>query len=298
MLRLDIRGRAWFKLVLILIAISLAVWLALLGLPPAIDWEAVYVPAVKLVLAGESPYLLHRFYNPIWALIPILPLALLPIDLGRAVYFLFSAMAFAYAAHRLGGKPVAVGAFLASPPVVHCLLAGNLDWIPMLGFSLAPRWGLFLVIVKPQMGAIVALFWLVEAWRTGGWRQVVYVFWPITAALVLSVLVFGAWFSRFGETVYDTWNASLWPASLPVGLALTVGALRVRRKELAMAAGPCLSPYLMFHSWGVALASILSLQWETLAAVIGLWLMMAIRLLPTFAPIIDRLFPGLATLFG
>ena len=289
------------KGLLVVLALGLAagtVWLLSLALPPAIDWDKTYVPVAQAVLAGRSPYSVEGFYNPVWALIPILPLALLPPAVGRAVFFLVSLSAFAYAVYRLGAKPLAMGAFLASPPVMHCLLHANVEWMPVLGCVLAPRWGLFLVLVKPQMGAAMALFWLVEAWRTGGWRRVVYVFWPVTAALALTVLVFGAWFASFGEAVNFDWNASLWPASIPVGLALMVAALRVRRKELAMAAAPCLSPYVVFHSWAIALAAIVSLPLETVAAVIGLWLLLAIRWQGYYGDPTGGMLPGLSTFFG
>ena len=40
-----------------------------------------------------------------------------------------------------------------------------------------------------------------------------------------------------------------------------------------MAASPCLSPYVLFHSWPGAVAAFLVLPGETLAAVVGLWVL-------------------------
>ena len=65
--------------------------------------------------------------------------------------------------------------------------------------------------------------------------------------------------------------------SIPVGLALLVAAVRKRRIEYAMGASPCLSPYVLFHSWSSALVSIVSLEAETVAAVVGLWVVVIIR---------------------
>jgi hypothetical protein len=66
--------------------------------------------------------------------------------------------------------------------------------------------------------------------------------------------------------------------SIPVGLALLVTAIRKQKIEYALAASPCLSPYVLLHSWVGVLLAIVSSTPETIAAVIGLWIFFAIRL--------------------
>jgi len=255
--------------------------LASVYLPSGVDWHLTFRPASLAVLSGQSPYSVEIFGLPPWGLIPFVPLALLPENVGRGVIFVMSLAGFGFAAHRLGARPIALAAFLISPPVVHCLLNANVDWLPILGFILPPQIGLFFVSVKPQVGFGVAGFWLVEAWRTGGWRQVARVFWPITLALLASFVVFGFWplRSMFVFTSSQGWNASLWPASLPVGLTLLVAALRRRQVKYAMAAAPCLSPYVLFHAWSGALVALADSPVEMSAAVIGLWALIVIRAL-------------------
>jgi hypothetical protein len=134
------------------------------------------------------------------------------------------------------------------------------------------------------VGFTVAIFWLAEAWRDGGWRRVVYIFWPATLALLLSFVVFGLWpLEPVSAVGAFWWNASLWPMSIPVGLALLVAAIRTRTINYAMGAAPCLSPYVLFHSWAGALVSIVHLQWETLAAVAGLWILVLLRAMDFYA---------------
>ena len=142
-----------------------------------------------------------------------------------------SITAFVFAAIRMGGSPVAVTIFLLSPPVIHCLLNANLDWMPLVGFVLPPWIGLFLIAVKPQMGSVLAVFWLIEAWRQGGLSKVVKDFAPVTISLAASFVIFGAWpLNSIRVLSYSQgWNASLWPISVPIGLALTVAAIRLRR---------------------------------------------------------------------
>ena len=157
------------------------------------------------------------------------------------------------------------------------MLNGNVDVLPVLGFILPPYIGLFLVAVKPQMGIVLAFYWLVQAWREGGGRRLLAVGGPITAAMGLSFLVFGVWPLGFERELSHWWNASLWPLSIPVGLALTAASIRLRNERFAFAASPCLSPYVLLHAWSGALISVVSLQWETIAAVVGLWIVVALR---------------------
>ena len=175
--------------------------------------------------------------NPAWILVPLLPLAVLPVKIGGAIFLLMSISGFAYAAYRLGASPRAMGAFIASPPVLHCLLNGNVDWIPLVGATLSPQIGLFLVVAKPQIGMTIALFWLIEAWRKGGVREVVRVFTPVTVAFLITFALFGFWVRSWTDNLGQWWNASLFPWSVPVGLYLMVRAIREREIKYAHARG-------------------------------------------------------------
>lgn len=255
------------------------VWILTIFLPPGIDWDVAYYPAARDLLYLRNPYQVEKFFNPVWVLFPILPLALLPPNIGRAVFFLLSMLGYGYAAYRFKAKPLALGAFLISPPVVHGLLNANVDWIPLLGFILPPQIGLFFVAVKPQVGFVVAIFWFFEAWRKGGWRETLRVFAPISIGLLLSFIVFGFFPLRFGSRLEVWWNASLWPMSIPVGLGLMAAALRKSDLRFAMGAAPCLSPFVLFHSWAGALLAIVMFKFETIAVVVGLWILVILRAL-------------------
>lgn len=141
-----------------------------------------------------------------------------------------------------------------------------------------PPWiGLFFVAIKPQIGAGVVVFWVVQAWRRGGWREMMNTFAPIAVVTVVSLFIFGFWPSRFSNAEYRWWNARLWPASIPVGLALLVAALRKNRIQFAMGASPRLSPYVLLHSWVGALLAIIHSLPKTVAAVVGLWIVVLIQ---------------------
>jgi len=247
--------------------------------PPAIDWTITFRPATLTLLSGLSPYGRVYYVHAPWTMIPLIPLAVLPESVGRVLLLICSLASYTYVAHKLGAKPIAIAFLLASPLVMHLLLNGNMDWLAILGLVLPPQIGLFFISIKPQIGIAVAPFWLIEAWRLGGWRQVLKTFAPFTVVLLFSFVVFGFWpLETVREDIAGVYyNASLRPMSIPVGLALFVTALRKRKIEYAMAASPCLSPYLLFYSWGGALLAIIASVPETIAAVIGLWILVAIR---------------------
>ena len=264
------------RALLFLLLVIPVVFLLSKYLPPAVDWDLYFRPAAFELLALRNPYT-TGILNPPWALLPFLPLALLPVPVARAIFLLLSVIGFGYAAYKFNARPLAFVAFMASPPVMHCLLNGNLDWMPLVGYVLPPQIGLFLVMVKPQMGIGVMLFWFVEAWRKGGVKEIVRVFWPATLVTLLSYLIYGFYPLGFGHQTDLWWNASLWPMSIPVGLVLLVAALRKREMRFAMGAGPCLSPYVLFHSWSGPLLAVVPNQLDTLVGVVGLWILVLIR---------------------
>jgi hypothetical protein len=264
-------------IVLAVILLVGAVSVAAMYLPSDTDWRWTFRPAARALISGHSPYEVESFFNPPWGLLPLLPIALLPEGVGRAINMILTLAAFAFTAIRLGAKPVSFFFFMISPPVVHCLLTANIDYLVTLGFVLPPQIGLFFVLIKPQIGGAVALYWLVESWRRGALREVIRIFWPITVASLISFLLFGLWPLRtFGRSVDVSWNASLWPASIPLGLGLLTAAIHRQRVEYAMGASPCLSSYLALQSWVGALVALVSSVPETVAAVIGFWVLIII----------------------
>jgi hypothetical protein len=260
--------------VLLATTVAVAIWQVSSILNPGPDWHTFYEASHYLV-NGQSPYLQKAFANPPWALVPALPLALLlPEHLGRAAWLFLSFAGFALVAYRLGAKPLSLGVFLGAPTTVHCLLNGNIDWLPLLGFTFAPQIGLLFVVIKPQIGVGIAMFWLVEAYRQGGLKQLFQLTYPTTVAYLLSFLLYGLWPLSMA-TVFENsvqWNASFWPYSIPVGLALIGIGLYRRQQIWTYGAGPCLSPYTLFHIWNAVLVSLLSKPGLLLALVTILWL--------------------------
>jgi hypothetical protein len=261
------------------LGLLLLVAASVLFLPEGVDWHAAFRPASLALLSGQSPYTVYGFYNAPWTLIPLVPFAILPEPVGRGMVATLGIVCFAYVGIRLGARPIVLGLFLLSPPVLHSMLNGNVDWLALLGAVVTPKLGLVLLATKPQIGIGVMVFLLVESWRQGGYRRVVSDVWPLAVLAVLSVVLYGPWPLRFGREVDLWWNASLWPGSIPFGLAFLAAALSRRRIQSALVASPLLSPYVLLHSWVGALAATLDSLPVAIAATLGLWGLVALRAL-------------------
>jgi hypothetical protein len=265
--------------VVLVLVVLVAMGAAAIFLPPGVDWATAFRPASLAALSGRSPYTIPGFFNPPWTLIPVLPLAALPEPIGRGVLAVLGLICFAYVGIRLGARPVTLGLFLISPPILHCTLNANLDWLALLGVVLPPNVGLLLLATKPQLGIGVIIFQLVESGRSGGVRRIAADFWPLVALTLLSLVLYGPWPLRSTAEVGLWWNASLWPGSIPLGLAFLAAAIARRRIRLSLVASPLLSPYVLLHAWSGALAATLDSLPVTAAAVAGLWLLVVMRAL-------------------
>lgn len=271
--------RLWVAGILLLIILYIAansLWPAV-----GIDWRETYYPAARAVLAGKNPYpAVPTFRNVPWTLIPLLPLAFFSERVSGILFFILTLALYAFTALRLKASRVALIAFLLSSPVVYGMRMLNVDALVLLGFVLPPQIGLFFIVIKPQMGIAMIPFWMLETWRTGGWRALLRVFLPVTLAMILSFALFGSSsIGRSNDLLHSTWNASLWPWAFPIGFALTILSLRNRRADQAMAASPFLSPYLAYHSWVSVLAGLMQHDLELVLAVIGMWLVAVIRIM-------------------
>ncbi len=247
-----------------------------------VDWNIAFYPATKLLLQGRNPYWIPFFHNPVWALIPLVPFALLGHSLGGALLFFFSLFTYAFVAYHFKGKPVALVALLLSPLVFYNQFLGNIDSLVLWGLLLPPPIGLFFIAIKPQIGIGIALYLAYSVWLEGGWRKLLLSFAPVTVALAISFLLFGNWVVSTSENVISAnWNLSLFPWSIPIGLLLLFVAFRRRRLTVSLSASPFLAPYLSLGSWSIALFGLLDNNPLMVGSVFGLWLLYALRAMLT-----------------
>jgi hypothetical protein len=244
-----------------------------------VDWKGTFRPATLALISGQSPYD-YGVFNPPWAFLPLIPVALLYPELGEAVMLVIGLLAFGFAAYRLKAPPWMAVMMMINPWTLSNAGNGNIDWMVAIGATLPPQIGLFFVLTKPQLGIGLALFWLVQAWDRGKLREVLRVFAPVTIALMISFIPYGFWPLKTMLLTGDIWwNGSLWPVGLIVGVALLVYALHRRSFPVSIISSPFLSKYLTIHGWNIALFGLLPFRYEFIAAWIAIWLLKLLGLM-------------------
>lgn len=251
--------------IIVLIIIIIA---AVQFVPVWVDWGH-FRDAGRAIVNGTDLYADPLFFNAPWLAAIVIPFAVQDDVTGNGLMFVVGFLAFAYLAFRLGARPLAFVAFLLSPGVIANQVLPNIEWIPLLGVLLEPRWGLLLLIVKPQVGAGVALVWLVQAWRS---HSVIRTFAPVTVALLVSIMLYGLWFARMLSLSAKGWNTSLFPFSLPIGAVILYYALRRLRPDWAISATVLCSPYVSNPSWSGAFLSLARHKWAMVAACVTWWI--------------------------
>ncbi len=204
------------------------------------DFDVFYYAAVAL-LSGHSPYTVHGFFLPAWALIPFMPLTLLSPVTAHAVYMIVTLIGILAALYRFRLKPLyIVFVVLLSPAVWSNIWFANLDWVVLLGATLAPRYGIWLVCIKPQMS-----FGLIGLWA---WKK----HW---VPLIVAGLAFIANYAILG--LPDTnvphgpgyKQTDLFPYALPLFAYLIYRAIKRSDIALALASSGFGSPYYSLTSW-------------------------------------------------
>jgi len=156
---------------------------------------------------------------------------------------------------------------------------GNLNSLTMLGLILPPWLGLFFLAIKPQVGIGFAIYLFFKSWREGGLWQVLKVFTPVGAALVVSVLVFGFWPATQYQPAGANPNISFWPWALPLGLWLLISGIRKGLAKISAASSPFLAPYTAYSGYVVTLIPFLDNNFDLLIIVVGMYLTSFVRLI-------------------
>ena len=219
----------------------------------AVDFRDYFLPATKVALAGGNPYSIEGFYNPPWTLLVIAPIAWLPGQMAQAAFLSTALFVTGFALYRLGIKALSATMIMLSLPAISMVAFGNLEWLVLLGLLMPPWLGLFLVLIKPQVGIGVLLYWVIVRWKKDGTRGVIKMLMPVTGALGLSLVAYGLWpLHLLGAAERSTGtggNVAAFPFLIPFGIWILYRAVMAKKPVDALAAGPCFSPHLMGSSW-------------------------------------------------
>jgi hypothetical protein len=195
------------------------------------------------------PYDQVGYVYPPWAVVPLLPIVLFPPDLAHGLMYVVCALILFYILWRLKVGVVAAVAFFLSPTAIGALMVNNIDPIVISGILFPPLWGLFLLVIKPQIGFGVVVYHLVETWRKDGFWGAVRTFAPVSIAWFISAALFPIWIERMARNPQIIWNRSLFPYLIPLGLLLLWLAFRYKNPYFALASSLFFAPYHSYYSY-------------------------------------------------
>jgi len=221
---------------------------------PLQDWQA-YRAAVLAFLAGQNPYHagwgIFRFFYPPWALIALLPYALLPHDAAFFAMAITSSLVLIMLSRRFGLGTLGTFFLLSTPMHLYALGYGNAAWLPWIGLLLPTPLALIFLSIKPHVTFAVILVVLLREWDRRGLYGVMLAAAP-TALLTIVWLALWGLPDLGGPNIG---NISLFPWTLLLGIPALAIALHRRSVRMAAFANPFLIPYVTFHGYlGTAFA--------------------------------------------
>jgi hypothetical protein len=218
-------------------------------IPIGWDFKTFFLPAGEAILNGQNPYSVEGFYNPPWLAAFFVPFALIPESIAWIVYFSLSITAFVLALRRLKLRPFCILLIMASSFVFYSLWYGNIDGFVLLGATLPPWLGIWLLLLKPQMSIGLVVLWAYSALLTS-WKKFLLVFGPP------GLVYFVCWIIGVHPAalpIHQTWNIQAWPWGLLFGVALIWLAIQHNDPVLGLSASPYISPYAAPQTWMVTL---------------------------------------------
>lgn len=222
------------------------------------DWRLYFEPAARALASGDSPYRVDGYWNPAWLLVPLIPIAKLPLSLSVPIIFVANIAAYTWVALKTGVRIVFILPLVVFGGVLMNSVLGNIDGLVALGL-LFPTWlGVLVLMIKPQIGMPIVIFW-VATYLTSSEpiaervRKVAGSVTPFVILMIVTTLVYGAWFLGSADAVGKGWNSAPWPWGIPVGLILLFIGVKRRELRWALMAIPFVTPYLTLYTWAFAI---------------------------------------------
>lgn len=205
----------------------------------------LYVDATRTWLAGDDPWGVQLYGNyfaaPPPTLLPFIPVALLPPELGVAVVVL-AVCAGAIATVRLLRLP---WWWLLFPPLVQCVLSGNVQAL-LVPLILVPG-GALAIMLKIYAGLPLTLL--------GRWRSLALA--AVVLVVTAPILPWATYFDQFALISQRLADQSSY--TLPVGLLVLlapfvlVGLVIVGRERAAWLVVPAIWPSQQFYYGTIAM---------------------------------------------
>ena len=223
------------------------------------DWDDCFRPGTLYLIAGRNPHTIQNCNFMTWALFPLVPIALLPPIIGRALLSSIAIVSYFLVARKMGASLLVAIVMVLNPLYfIHNIIDPNVDWLIAIGYILPPQIGLFFCLIKPQLSIGLILFWLVEAYMSGGIKRVLHIFSPAVGLFGLTLIIYGPYFLTFSELLHNPgWNLSFWPYSIVIGIVMLILSFKKHNSGNAIISGPFFSPYMGYYSWPIAVLGLL-----------------------------------------
>lgn len=235
--------------------------------PIGVDWEYTFSQVSEF---WQAPYAIPTFTNPPWVIL-LLPHAWLPLSWGNALNFLLNVTLLILVINRYGGTWHTYLMVFTSPFFFDLARTNNIEWIPLSGLLLPHTFGIPLLLIKPQAMGGIMLIWI----KNEGVKILI----PSAVLIALSFVMWGPWFLELSLPENVTWNFSMWPVGIPLGLYMLYRAYKTDEELLAAAATPFLVPYVAPYSL-VGLMALLGGKYkrEVFYVYVGIWAYFVIQL--------------------
>ncbi len=204
------------------------------------DFDIFYAAAKALTL-GLSPYSVPGFFNPAWALLPFIPLTLLPREVAHNIYSIASIAVLVVALARFKVWPPAILIFVfLTPLAVNMIENGNMDQIVLLGVTFPVPAAVWFAAMKPQITFGLFILWAFQR----HWKALIVV----TVAVILNYALLGLPDVRTSYS-WGRAGADVFPWGIPIGLYLLRRAVQRNDRAYALVSAGFISPYYSFNSW-------------------------------------------------
>jgi hypothetical protein len=235
---------------------------------PITDWD-VFRAACLALISGYNPYSVGQgemlFFNPIWTLIPLIPMAILPKYVGLLVNAIVTIFALLIVSRHLKLTIWEYFFITISPMNLQAMLYGNIEWIPLLGVLFPAPLAMVFYATKPQATIGLMLLTILLEWKRLGWKGVLLGLLPTFTLAMITISIWGLP-PVPGPT--NPGQRSLFPFSLIIGLPALLLALKKSDLRMALFVGPFVSPYVTFHGYLPALFLFRG-KWMALAVLVS-----------------------------
>lgn len=235
--------------------------------PDGVDWYWCFSQVPYHLF---DPYSIRMFINPPWLSVFLIPFKYFG-SIGLVINAALTMLVVGMLVMSRGGSKLSLLLSLTSFPILSMIAKGNIEWVVMIGFILQNRWGLPLLLLKPQVGLLAFLSWADFK------NHKILFFVPALVIVGASFLIWGNWVLGIMNNVSSlgiTWNLSIFPYGIPVGVVFLLLAIydEAPRSEIyGVIATLLFVPYFAAYSVGV-LFILISLSYKKVA--IFLWLAM------------------------